>query len=270
MNYFSIFDYFDYRKFVLAWLSMQPQKGRGFYTKIAEKLSTSNAAITQIFKGQREISQEHALELAEEFNFNDKELTYFLLLTDYSRAGSYKLKKVIHQQIQKTQTEQKALINKVEKDKTLTEEIKSIYYSSWTYTGLRNLIATGEYSSANSLAERLKTPPQQINKIIDFLVQNQFLTFENNKLKIGPQKTHLENESPFVVKHHHNWRLKSMVEMNNYNDKDLFYTAPMSLSEDLADKVRGQLLEFIKELVKEIGPSESETVRCLNIDWFKY
>ncbi len=270
MRYISIFDFSDYRKFVSAWLAQQPHKGRGFFTQLATKLSTSNAAVTQIFKGQREISQEHALELSEEFNFNQKELLYFLLLTDYSRTSSHKLKKVLSLQIQKIQAEQKDLVNKVEKDKVLTEEMKSVYYSSWVYTGLRNLIATGQYNSIHLLAERLKLPPKQINKAIDFLIQNQFLTFEKNKLISGPQKTHLESNSPFITKHHQNWRIKSLVEMEKYNEKDLFYTAPMSLSNELAEQIRGQLAEFIKNLVIEIGPSKSETVRCLNIDWFAY
>lgn len=270
MNYLSIFDFTDYRKFVLQWLTLQPLKGRGFYSKLAEKLSTSNAAVTQIFKGQREISQEHSLELAEEFNFNDKELSYFLLLTDYARTSSHKLKKVLYQQIQKVQTEQRSLINKVEKDKVLSEEIKSIYYSSWVYTGLRNLVALEEFNSVQLLSERLKISPQQLSKIMEFLTQNQLLILENKKIKIGPQRTHLENDSPFVIKHHQNWRLKSMTEMSNQKENDLFYTAPMSLSEDLAEKIRSQFLEFIKEIVKDVGPSKSETVRCLNIDWFEY
>jgi uncharacterized protein (TIGR02147 family) len=270
MKYISIFDFSDYRKFVSTWLAQQPHKGRGFFTQLATKLSTSNAAVTQIFKGHREMSQEHALELSEEFNFNPKELLYFLLLTDYSRTSSHKLKKVLSLQIQKTQTEQKDLVNKVEKDKVLTDEMKSVYYSSWVYTGLRNLIATEQYNSIHLLAERLKLPPNQVNKAIDFLIQNQFLTFEKNKLITGPQKTHLESNSPFITKHHQNWRIKSLVEMENHSEKDLFYTAPMSLSEDLAEQIRGQLAEFIKNLVTEIGPSKSETVRCLNIDWFAY
>jgi uncharacterized protein (TIGR02147 family) len=190
---------------------------------LAEKLSTSNAAITQIFKGQREISQEHALELAEEFNFNNKELSYFLLLTDYARTSSHKLKKVLSQQIQKIQTEQRSLINKVEKDKVLSEEIKSIYYSSWVYTGLRNLVALEEFNSLQLLSDKLKIPPQQLSKVIDFLTQNQLLIIEDKKLKIGHQRTHLENDSPFVTKHHQNWRLKSMTEMTNHKDIDLYY-----------------------------------------------
>lgn len=270
MKYLSIFDFSDYRKFVSSWLAQQPQKGRGFYSKLAVKLSTSNAAISQVFKGEREFNQEHALELAEEFNFSEKELSYFLLLTDYARASSYKLKKVLNQQIQKTQQEQQSLMNKVEKDRILTEEVKSIYYSSWLYTGLRNLVALDSFDSLNLLADRLKIHPQQLNKVLDFLTQNQFLIIENKKLKVGPQRTHLENDSPFVTKHHQNWRLKSMTEMANNKDIDLYYTAPMSLSEDLAKKIRSQLLEFISEIVKEVGPSKSETVRCLNIDWFEY
>jgi hypothetical protein len=30
------------------------------------------------------------------------------------------------------------------------------------------------------------------------------------------------------------------------------------------------LVDVIQELRKKAGPTESQTVRCLNIDWFEY
>lgn len=58
--------------------------------------------------------------------------------------------------------------------------------------------------------------------------------------------------------------------MQNYDEKDLFYTAPMSLSKEVAERIRTQLPELIKQIIDQVGPSESEVVRCLNIDWFEY
>lgn len=53
-------------------------------------------------------------------------------------------------------------------------------------------------------------------------------------------------------------------------DTDLFYTCPMSLSAEATLQVRELLLKSIQEALKIVGPSPSEEVRCLNIDWFSY
>jgi len=266
----TIYEYTDYKKFVLNWLNNRPQKGRGFFTQLAEKLGTSNAAISQIFKDDRHLNLEQALELCEMLHLSEEESTYLLLLVDFARAGSAKLQKKFLTQIKKEQHSQQKLINKLPKDTFLTDEVKSIYYSSWIYTGLRNLIAIEKNNDLNELALRLKTNPQKVQKIIQFLIDHNLIININGKIQIGPQKTHLENNSPWISKHHHNWRIKAMESMQNDSEQNLFYSAPMSLSKDVALKIRQQLPEFIKQIVEQVGPSKSEVVRCLNIDWFEY
>ncbi|MBC7464642.1 MAG: TIGR02147 family protein [Bdellovibrio sp.] len=270
MKVISIYEYTDYKKFVLDWLKSQPQGGRGFYTAVAERLGTSNAAVSQIFRDDRHLNLEHATELTEMLHLTESESFYFLLLVNYGRAGSVKLQKKLIAKIKLEQSEQQKLVNRVAKDTYLSDEVKSIYYSSWIYTGLRNLIAVEEIQSLEELANRLKVNRTQLQKIVQFLIDHNLLLMKNNRLEIGPQKTHLESTSPWIQKHHHNWRIKGMESMQNFDEKNLFYSAPMSLSVAVAEKIRQQLPEFIKQIVEQVGPSKSETVRCLNIDWFEY
>ncbi len=122
----------------------------------------------------------------------------------------------------------------------------------------------------DELSVRLKVNKSKIQKIIQFLLDQQLLINQDGKLKVGPQKTHLENTSPWIVKHHHNWRIKAMEAMQNSEEQDLFYSAPMSLSSEVAEQVRQQLPEFIKQIINQVGPSKSEVVRFLCIDWFEY
>lgn len=93
MKVISIYEFTDYKKFVRSWMNTQPLKGRGFFTTLAERLGTSNAAISQIFNDDRHISPENAVELAELLLLTDDDAFYFLQLVDYARAGSAKLQK---------------------------------------------------------------------------------------------------------------------------------------------------------------------------------
>ncbi len=270
MNIVSVYEYVDYKKFVLSWLKTQPQGGRGFFTLLANKLGTSNAAISQIFKADRHLSLEQALDLSELLNLAESDSLYFLWLVEYARAGSVKLQKKLLGKIKSEQKAQQQLINRVPKDLTLTDELKSIYYSSWLYTGLRNLVATDKIENLEELALRLKVSPEKTQKALQFLIENLLIVREKGRLKVGPQKTHLESSSPWVIKHHLNWRLKAMEAMQSDEPQNLFYTGPMSLSKDVAEQIRQQLPEFIKQIIDQVGPSDSEVVRCLNIDWFEY
>jgi len=270
MKLISLFEYKNYKSFFKDWVKNHPSQGRGLYNKVAEVLRTSNAAVSQIFNGDRELNLEQAIEIAEFINLSNSETDYFLLLVEYNRAGSEKLRKKLLSKINSEKNRQKNLINRVPTDTVLPEQVKSIYYSSWIYTGVRNLVATSEKSSLEALSARLNIQTSKLTQVIQFLIENQLLTREKDRLVVGPQKTHLESTSPWVTKHHQNWRLKSIEKMQSQDQSDLFYSAPMSLSLDLAERIRAQLPELIKQIVSEVGESKSEIVRCLNIDWFEY
>ena len=70
-------------------------------------------------------------------------------------------------------------------------------------------------------------------------------------------------------RHHSNWRLKSLQAMEKITDADLYYTGPMALSQDAASSIRKLLIELVEKSTKMASNSDSETLRCLNIDWFK-
>jgi hypothetical protein len=53
-------------------------------------------------------------------------------------------------------------------------------------------------------------------------------------------------------------------------DEDLFFTQPMALSKEAAEKIRLMLPGIIEQIHAISGPSDSEVVRCFNIDWFEY
>jgi hypothetical protein len=73
-----------------------------------------------------------------------------------------------------------------------------------------------------------------------------------------------------VVKHHQNWRIKGFQSMELRREEDLFYTQSMVMSREAAEKIRLMLPGIIEGIHGIGGPSDSEVVRCLNIDWFEY
>ena len=110
----------------------------------------------------------------------------------------------------------------------------------------------------------------QVQKILEFLIRTKLVIEKKDTLQLGPARTHIPAESPLVIRHHQNWRLRALDKMLEGDESHLFFTAPMSLSQEVAYKIRQRLPNLIKEISDEVAPSSPEEVRCLNIDWFSF
>lgn len=109
-----------------------------------------------------------------------------------------------------------------------------------------------------------------MQKVLDFLIREGLVTQKSKKLNLGARRTHLPADSPLVTKHHQNWRLHGFQKMVMSDSENLFYTGPMALSQEVADRIREELPALIEKINKMVmsAPS-SDVARCLNIDWFE-
>lgn len=266
----KIFEYRDYKKFLIEWIKEQPKGGRGQLKKMADGLRVSTTLMSQIISGDKHLSMELAAEVCDYLGMQEKEAEYFILLVEYQRAGAFKLQKIFKNKIEREQKIAAQLQNRIKANKELTSEEKMEFYSSWMYSGIRILSAIPEYSDVESISKKLKLPTNIVAKIVSFLLDHGLCKKENNQITYGPQKTHVGASSPFVNKHHQNWRHQGIYTMDFGRESDLFYTSPMAISQEVAEQIRIMLPSFIEQVMGLANPSESETVRCLNIDWFEY
>ena len=267
----SVYETLDYKQFLRDWVTSRPQNGRGEYRRLAEILGISPTLVSQVVKGDKNFSMEHAVEVADFMGLGERETEQFLLLVEFARAGSHRYRERLRQRIVKAQASAQKLSERLDRDRELSDAESAQYYASWAYTAITHLIACDPHYDVDRLAQRLHLPRASVARILGFLVESRILIGDPTQgYSIGAKHTHIGADSPLVIKHHQNWRLAGFQKMNFASDKELFYTAPMSLSESVADRVRQELPMFIEKLVKWVGPSPSETVRCLNIDWFEY
>lgn len=266
----KIYEFKDYKDYLNNWISNQPKGGRGQLTKMAEALRVSTTLLSQVINGDKQFSMETAAELTEFLGLNEKESEYFLLLVEHKRAGAFKLSKILEKKIEREQQAAAQLKNRLAKDRELSETEKMQFYSSWMYSGIRLLSALPDMNTAKQISDKMNIPLSLANDIIQFLTDKNLCRIENNKLTYGTYSTHIGKDSPFVIKHHQNWRLKGFQSMELRRDEDLFFTQPMALSKEAAIKIRMMLPGLIEQIHAIGGPSESETVRCINIDWFEY
>lgn len=267
----DIFEFTDLRLYVRQRIEQMPRNGHGQFKKMAQHLRVSTVMISQIFKGDRQLPMELAHELTEYFGMTDLERRYFLLLAQLARAGTVKYKDHLKSEIQSLRKQSKNLKVRVPAGKELSDEAKAVFYSDWIYSGARLLTSIDEFKTADQIASRFDIPLARAVSVIEFLLQHGLCLQEDGRLKMGAPRTHLEASSPLIKSRQISWRLKGFEMMSVPADEnDLFYTAPMALSQAAREEIRKELVRVIERVNRLVPESEADDLACLNIDWFKF
>jgi uncharacterized protein (TIGR02147 family) len=266
----SVFNFDSYKAYMADFFDHLPKKGHGQFRKMAGYLNISPVVMTQVFRGERDLTLEQATELTEFLGLLPHEQDYFLLLVEHARAGSQKLKKILAKRIYESRQKTSDLKNRLPSDQELPEEIKARYFSDWSYAAVFLLTGTGGFQEPDQIAERLGLTKFRVREILNFMVENGLCTIKNSKYIRGPQNIHLEAGSPLIVRHHQNWRLRALRNMEKIEDDEIFFTGAFSLSEKDILKLRGEITTFIEKTTYSIRSSKDEKLACLNIDWFKF
>jgi uncharacterized protein (TIGR02147 family) len=264
----NVFDYDDYKQCVNDWINSQPKGGHGQLRSLANYLGVNSVVMSQVFRGDRDISAEQAVGVARFLGLNDQERNFFILMVQKARAGSKELAAIINQQMEALRQSSKVLKNRIKHAK-FTEKDRATFYSQWYYSAIRLGISIEDTNTFTSIAEYLRLERSLVSKVIQFLLEHHLIVEKDGKFDLGPQVTHVGHDSPFVNRHHANWRLKGLQAMESQSDRQLFYTGPMALSRKAADDIRSQLLALIERSTKTASESTSEVLACLNVDWFR-
>lgn len=262
-----IYDYDNYKKYVNDFISESPKRGRGIYSKIATHLNINTVVVSQIFKGTRDLTAEQALSLSQFFEMNYLEKEYFLYLVQIERAGNYELKNYFREKLAAIKIEASRIKNIVN-NQELPEEAKFQFYSKWYYSAIRLSTLLPGCTNSQDIAKHLRLPFAQTQEVVDFLLKYGLLKQEKNQLKIGPQRTHLSEDSPYVSRHHLNWRLKGIENMEHLKHSEIFYTSPMTISQETMETIKVMILKFISEMSTHVKDAKDEKLVCLNIDFF--
>ncbi len=88
----DLFDYMNYKEYLLSWIASRPKKGRGTRASLAQFIRSPISHISQVLKGTSDFTPEQAEEVNEFLGHTTEQAEYFLLLVQLERAGTKKLK----------------------------------------------------------------------------------------------------------------------------------------------------------------------------------
>jgi len=262
-----IFDYENYKSFISQWIA---QNSRGALTRLSEATGVHKTTLSQILRGDKHFTLEQTVKVSKFIQLREVETEYLLILVELGRAGSVELSDILRKQIKERQKANRSLTSRVTRSKELSSEERSIYYSNWIYTAVKSLTAIEQFGQAREMAKHLGIDIRYVHRVLEFLLKTGLCVEKNGRLHPGTQMTHLEADSPLVARHHGNWRIKAMERHPVLApEEELSYTAPMTLSKSDIARVRTLIADLVQKTDEIVGPSPSEKLFCLNIDWFE-
>lgn len=266
----SIFNFTDFRLYLLDIFKEKSPRGRGQRAKLASYLGCNQTFVSQVFSRTHEFSLEQAEKINEFLQHNNSEAEYFLLLVLSSRAGSARLKERLEKSIQRVRTEKQQISQKIEVPKsTLNEADKWQYFSSWQYAALHTSLLLEPYRDPKENAKALGIPIPKAQEILDFLVNAGLIQLNNGQHQSGPINIHLGPESPILKCHHTNWRHKALEDLQNSNPNSVHFSSVFTCSKQDYEVMKATWVQMIAEFRNKIAQSKSDQLCALNVDVFK-
>jgi uncharacterized protein (TIGR02147 family) len=264
----DFFNASNYRELIRSRFEQMPNRGYGQMGRIAKYLGVNQTLVSQVMSGLKEFTEEQGFLLGEYFELNDLETEFLLLLIRRDRAGHHKLKQFFEKQIIRARSEAQKVKHHVSREKELTIEQQSIFYSSWIYSAVHGLTAIPSKQSVEAVASHLGVSRARISEIANWLLRVGLCKELQGRLVVGPKSTFVEKESPLSGQHLSNWHVKAQELMVEKMDSDLFFSAPITVSEKDYAEIRKELVQQIAKISKRVEKSESQILAAFNIDCF--
>lgn len=262
----SVFHFRKYRPFLRDSLANFPKQGRGQTLKLAQHLGVNSSFVSQVMSGQKDFNLEQAQAVSEFLGLQSMDTDYFLIMVQHERAGTQKLRKYFEQKMNTMQAEAQKVVNRIEVDRSLSEAEKTKFYSSWVYPAIPLYCSVGKGKSFEEILKWTEWPRDRVLETVEFLLSSGFLQNKDGIYIEGIQRTHIEQGSPHLLRHHTNWRMKSLLRSETLTPQELMFTAPFSASKSDIEWLREELVQFIQRFTKKLGDSKPDSVGCLNLD----
>lgn len=264
-----IFEYLDYKKYLLKYIESLPGKGRGFRISMAEALQCKTSFISQVLNGDQNFSIEQAFLLNSLLRHGEREGTYFLNLVQMSRAGQKGLQVHFKKEAQKVKNEALNLKNRVQAQSLKNKEDEFKYFSTADFAYTHILTTIPEYQRKEDLMAKLKVTPVYLEKILDYLMKLGFVIYKNGKYLPGPSILHVPDDASIISTHHTNWRIQAIKSCQSPQERDLHYSSIVSISEDDFMKIKTLMVQHLDEYRKIINASDCEKPYSLCFDFYE-
>lgn len=265
----DLFQFLDYRAYLMAWISAQPNRGRGVRTALARAMGSPVSHISQVLSEVSHFTPEQAEEVNVFLGHSSEEAEFFLLLLHLERAGTPRLRQRLQSRIEEIRQRRLILRERLAVKDKVSEQDQARFYSSWHYAAIHILLTIERYQTKDSIARYLGLSIRRTSEVLEFLVSLGLASESAGCFKVGTAHIHLGNESPMISKHHVNWRLQAIRALDREDSmKSLHYSSVVSISRADVTKIKTLLVKAIESAKAVIRDSKEEELHSFCLDLF--
>ena len=262
-----VYDFSDYKSFLRSRVGPSNSR-RGVKIAISKALKCQPTYVSQVINGGSHFSLEQGEVLSGFFGFTTDEKHYFLLLIQFARAGTKALEQYFKLQLDELRNRRLILTKRLGSGTLIQKEEQFVYYSTWQYAAIHMALTIPSLNTAKKIAEHYGISLKRTAEVLEFLCKSGLAKREGTFFQVGISQIRLGNDSPNILKHHTNWRMRAVESLDRESLKDLHYSAVVTLSQKDVVKIKDKLLETISELLKDIRSSKEEESCALTLDFF--
>lgn len=264
----QVFEYDSYKDFINDAIKDSPMKGRGLKLTLAKTLSVRPAFISQVLGGEAHFSLEQVTALCKIFELTKDESKFLRTLLHFERAGTYELKEILRAEIKEILKERGDLKNRIDIKDRLSEADQQIYYSSWIYSAIHILLTIPDFRMASIIAKRLNLSQEKVIEVLSFLVKSGLAKKVDSHYEPGLTRLHLPKDSPQIMRHHTNWRMRAVNAIDQNVESNLHFSTVVSIAREDIPRIREVFIKSIEDARAIIKPSKEEELVGITLDLF--
>jgi len=264
----DVFQFRDYREFLRAKIR-ENEHSRGYQSLLAQAAGCQKSLFSQVLSGKGQLTRDHASELAGFFGLDEAQAEYFICLVDVSRAGSRTLKEHIERRLKSLKKQSRQLAERLREDSLEDPTAEMLYYSSWYWSAIHQIVGIPAYQSPVAIAERLSLPRSQVERAIERLKRMGLIEGASESLRVTKKTIHLPPGSPMNESNHANWRQRAIHDVQSGRKASVHYSSVFTMSKADYEKLAELVRDAVKRSRDLILPSKEEELYCLNLDLFR-
>lgn len=270
----NIFNHLDYREILKKTIETRKKIDSTInFQAMATHTRIQKAYLSQVIKGNRDLSQDQLYLAAEYLGFSPEEKEYLKLLLDYARSGLADRKKILLREIKIWQKQKNKTSQYIDvKELTQREINREDYYLD----PMNQVVHMGLYceefrKDPMKLAAKLFLPKTRISNYIQNLQRMEIIQISNKGIELNDVELHLPKSSPIFPSYKSQCytntmnRLKQLDESKTYNLSVIF-----SADEAVRKEINDQFMKFLTKIKKLVDESKSTEVFQMNFDLFSW
>jgi hypothetical protein len=258
----QIYSHKNYKSYLQARLQS------GEKTKFSKFIGCQPSFVSQVLRSGPNFSLEQGVLINDYFKHDQLESRFFILLLQYSRAGSKKLEQFYLSEMEEAMRARQQIASRVKATYDIKENVSLKYYSDFNYLATHVLCSILTENQIEYLKEKLNLSSSELKNILSFLEQCGLVEKTDKQYLPTIRKIHLSDQSEQINMHHKNFRIHTIEKIRLKKSDDLHYSVLAAFSKNDVIKMRELLLSTIEKSEKIIAPSSEETAYAFCLDFY--